>query len=142
MFLSQESSIIADSTVYHVGGSVISYGSPQKLYYNFRNNLILLLKNERSSRLLWLFPFRLVLDGVAGAHYFFTGRFKETFTIMKAHFHFYGSLGKWLKRRKEYKKLISHRNECGRMGSSIVWQFFALRKKTFPRLKWEPEKLK
>ena len=133
---------IADSTVYHVGGSVISYGSPQKLYYNFRNNLILLLKNERSSRLLWLLPFRLVLDGVAGAHYFFTGRFKETVTIMKAHFHFYGSLGKWLKRRKEYKKLISHRNECGRMGSSIVWQFFALRKKTFPRLKWEPEKLK
>jgi len=36
---------IGGSTVYHVGGSIISYGSPQKLYYNFRNNLILLIKN-------------------------------------------------------------------------------------------------
>jgi len=27
---------IAGSTVYHVGGSVISYGSPQKLFYNFQ----------------------------------------------------------------------------------------------------------
>ena len=37
---------IGQSTVFHVGGSVISYGSPQKLYYNFRNSLILLLKNS------------------------------------------------------------------------------------------------
>lgn len=132
---------IGDSTVYHVGGSVISYGSPQKLYYNFRNNLILLLKNEKTSRLLWLFPVRLVLDGIAGVQQLFSGNVTGMLTIIKAHFHFYGSLGKWLKRRKECKKLIDHRNECGRMDSSIVWQFFALRKKTFPKLNWQPKKL-
>lgn len=132
---------IADSTVYHVGGSVISYGSPQKLYYNFRNNLILLLKNEKASRLLWLFPLRFMLDGVAGVRLLLTGNFTETYTIIKAHFHFYGSLGKWLQRRKECKALVTHRNESGRMKASIVWQFFVLRKRTFPKLKWEPEKL-
>src|SRR5579875_3716988 len=57
---------IGKSIVYHVGGSVISYGSPQKLYYNFRNNLILLVKNEKGTKLMWLFPLRLLLDGVAG----------------------------------------------------------------------------
>lgn len=132
---------IADSTVYHVGGSVISYGSPQKLYYNFRNNLILLLKNEKTSRLVWLFPLRLILDGVAGVQLLLKGNLKGVLTIIKAHLHFYASLGKWLKRRKECKKLISHRNETGRMDRSIVWQFFALRKKTFPKLNWLPEKL-
>lgn len=132
---------IGQSTVYHVGGSVISYGSPQKLYYNFRNSLILLTKNERTSKLLWLFPLRLVLDGVAGLQMMAGGKFKETFTIIKAHFHFYGSIGKWLQRRKEAKKLITHRNISGIYGKSIVWQYFALRKKTFQKLNWTPDKL-
>jgi GT2 family glycosyltransferase len=132
---------IGQSTVYHVGGSVISYGSPQKLYYNFRNSLILLLKNEKTSRLIWLFPLRLILDGVAGLQMLAGGKFKEIATIIKAHFHFYGSLGKWLKRRKDGKKLITHRNEAGIYHRSIIWQYFALRKKTFPKLNWEPPTL-
>ncbi len=132
---------IGQSTVYHVGGSVISYGSPQKLYYNFRNSLVLLFKNEKTSRLLWLFPFRLMLDGVAGMQMLLSGKFKETATIIKAHFHFYGSIGKWLQRRKEAKKQITHRNKEGFYPKSIVWQYFALRKKNFDKLKWEPKRL-
>ncbi len=132
---------VGGSTVYHVGGSVISYGSPQKLYYNFRNNLILLLKNEKAGRLIWLFPLRLVLDGVAGLQMLAGGKFKETATIIKAHFHFYGSLRKWLRKRKEAKKQIAHRNEEGIFRKSIVWQYFALRKKTFPKLNFKPKRL-
>lgn len=133
---------IAQSTVYHVGGSVISYGSPQKLYYNFRNNLILLLKNEKSSKLIWLFPFRLILDGVAGFRLLLIGHFKETATIMKAHFHFYRSLGIWLQRRRDNKKFIKHRNEAAIYPRSIVWDYFLLRRKIFPKLKWQPPTLK
>ncbi len=132
---------IGQSTVYHVGGSVISYGSPQKLYYNFRNSLILLFKNEKASRLCWLFPLRLVLDGVAGAQMLFSGNFRGMFTIVKAHFHFYGSIRKWIHRRRQAQKHITHRNEKGIYPGSIIWQYFALRKKTFPKLKWEPERL-
>lgn len=132
---------IGGSTVYHVGGSVISYGSPQKLYYNFRNSLILLLKNERGSKLLWLFPLRLVLDGIAGVQMLLKGQFRETFTIVKAHFHFYGSIGKWWKRRKAAQKLVSHRNEEGLFRKSIVWQYFALKRKTFDKLDFHPRRL-
>lgn len=132
---------IGGSTVYHVGGSVISYGSPQKLYYNFRNSLILLLKNEKASRLLWLFPLRLVLDGIAGLQMLAGGKFKETATIVKAHFHFYGSLGKWMKKRKASQAVVTHRNEVGIYRRSIIWQYFALRKKTFPKLGYQPERL-
>ncbi len=132
---------IGQSTVFHVGGSVISYGSPQKLYYNFRNNLVLLLKNERAAKLAWLIPYRLVLDGVAGVKMLLSGDFRGTFTIIKAHFHFYGGLGKWLKKRKANKANITHRNEVGIFRKSIVWQYFALKKKTFDKLDWDTVKL-
>ncbi len=132
---------IGQSTVYHVGGSVISYGSPQKLYYNFRNSLILLTKNESSRKLLWLFPLRLILDGIAGLQMLFAGKPNGTFTIIKAHFHFYGSLGKWLQRRKEAKQLITHRNQSGIYRKSIVWQYFVLRKFVFTKLNWQPDRL-
>jgi hypothetical protein len=132
---------IGASTVFHVGGSVISYGSPQKLYYNFRNNLILLLKNERKSKLIWLFPLRLMLDGVAGLRLLLSGKPKETATIIKAHFHFYRSLGQWLNGRRENKKLIKKRNTEGIYPKSIVWNYFIGRKKLFPQLHWKPKNL-
>jgi GT2 family glycosyltransferase len=132
---------VAKSLVYHVGGSVISYGSPQKLYYNFRNNQILLLKNEKGSKLLWLFPLRLILDGVAGLRLLFTGNAKQTLTIIKAHFHFYRDLPKWLQRRRDNKKLIVRRNEEGIYPRSIVWDYFLLRKRKFSDLGWKPKRL-
>jgi len=132
---------IGQSTVFHVGGSVISYGSPQKLFYNFRNNLVLLLKNEKASKLLWLMPLRLVLDGIAGLQLLFSGNIKGFFTVIKAHFSFYAGLGKWLKKRKEAKKNINHPNTVGINTKSIIWQYFALKKKTFSRLNWPTKKL-
>jgi GT2 family glycosyltransferase len=132
---------IGGATVFHVGGSVISYGSPQKLYYNFRNSLVLLLKNEAGSKLLWLFPFRLVLDGVAGLQFLFQGKFKEIGIILKAHFHFYFHFGKWFKKRNAAKKMAFVRNKEGIYNHSIVWNYFALRKKTFDKLNYQPKRL-
>jgi GT2 family glycosyltransferase len=132
---------VGGSTVFHVGGSVISYGSPQKLFYNFRNSLILLLKNEEARKLLWLFPLRLVLDGVAGIQMLAGGKWKEMFTIIKAHFSFYRGLGNWYSKRKETKKIISVRNKTGLYHKSIIWQYFALRRKKFTQLEMEVKRL-
>jgi GT2 family glycosyltransferase len=129
------------STVYHVGGSVISYGSTQKLYYNFRNNLILLIKNEKGYKLTWLFPLRLVLDGIAGLRLLVTGQPKQTYTIIKAPFHCYREIGKWFRKRRENKQLITTRNEEGIYRRSIVWDYFLLRKKLFTQLGWKPKSL-
>lgn len=133
---------IGDSTVFHVGGSVISYGSPQKLFYNFRNSLILLLKNESWGRLLWLMPFRLVLDGVAGLHMLVQGQWVECRTVIKAHFSFYGSLGKWLRHRKAARKVLGTTpNNVSVYKGSIVWQYFFSGKKKFSDLDWKPRPL-
>ncbi|NCX95492.1 MAG: glycosyltransferase family 2 protein [Chitinophagia bacterium] len=132
---------IGASTVYHVGGSVISYGSTQKLFYNFRNNLITLLKNEKASKLLWLFPLRLALDGVAGLRLLLQGQFAHCFTIVKAHFSFYFSLGKWLRKRREAKKNEGIRNTDGIYPRSIVLDYFLRKKKKFTDLNWQPPSL-
>ena len=121
---------IGQSTVFHVGGSVISYGSPQKLFYNFRNNLVLLLKNEKASKLLWLMPLRLILDGIAGVQLLFSGNFIGFITVIKAHFSFYKNFNKFLKKRKKLQK-----KEDYNLHTSIVWQYFFLGRKKFEELK-------
>lgn len=132
---------IGSSTVYHVGGSIISYGSPQKLFYNFRNSLVLLLKNEKASRLLWLFPIRLILDGIAGLQYLLSGKFQSTLTIIKAHFSFYAGFWKWYRKRLKAQKWVTVRNKTGIYKGSIVWSYFALGKKIFTKLKYKPTRL-
>ncbi len=133
---------VAASTVYHVGGSVISYGSPQKTFYNFRNNLILLLKNDKASKLIWLLPLRLVLDGVAGIRFLMKGDFKNIAAIIKAHFNFYFTFSKWYKKRQLSKELITKRNEVGFFSKSIIVSYFLKSKKKFSELEITTVKIK
>jgi hypothetical protein len=102
----------------------------------------LLLKNERGSTLLWLFPVRLVLDGIAGLQALLKGKWRETGTIIKAHFHFYRKLGFWAWRRRENKKYITNRNETGLYRHSIIKDYFISNRKKFPQLNWKPKPLK
>ncbi|MDX1590890.1 MAG: glycosyltransferase family 2 protein [Balneolaceae bacterium] len=88
------------SVVYHLGGGSLPMGSPRKVYYNYRNSLIMLTKNLDR----FLFPkilFRLILDGIAGLRSLLQGRPGETWAIIRAHFSYYSRVGKSLKKRKQ-----------------------------------------
>jgi hypothetical protein len=122
------------STVYHIGGSVISYGSPQKIFYNYRNSLVLLLKNLPASKLWWLLPFRLILDGVSGLRSILKGDFKEVKAILRAHGSFYSTLPLWLKKRKVSQSLIKNPTLNGVYPKSIIWEYFANKKEKFTDL--------
>ena len=63
------------SVVYHVGGATLGYESPQKLFLNHRNNLLMIYKNMAGWRCFWTLWFRLNLDGVIGLSYLFTRGF-------------------------------------------------------------------
>jgi GT2 family glycosyltransferase len=128
---------VGASTVYHIGGSVISYGSPQKLYYNYRNSLVLLWKNVPLPQLLWLFPLRLVLDGVSGVQALLQGKFIDVLTIIKAHFHFYASIPKWTSKRKQIvRKENVYNNSPVIYRKSVVLDYFLRKKKYFTDLNW------
>ena len=123
-----------ESTVYHIGGSVISYGSPQKIFYNYRNSLVLLLKNLTTSTLCWLLPCRLILDGVSGVRAILKGDMKEVKAILKAHGSFYRQLPMWLGKRKATQRMVTQRNLNGIYPCSIIWQYFAKKKKNYSDL--------
>lgn len=89
-----------ESMVFHVGGGTLPKNSPRKTYLNFRNNFYLLFKNLVPSRFYPVFFVRLILDGVAGFKFLAEGSHKDSFAVVKAHFHFYFSIAKNRKKRK------------------------------------------
>lgn len=123
------------STVYHIGGSVISYGSPQKIFYNYRNSLVLLLKNLPGSRLWWLLPFRLILDGVSGGRALLKMDIKELKAIIRAHWSFFIHAGFWYKKRKINKQFWSSKANLKTIyPKSIIADYFLRGKKKYSDL--------
>ncbi len=93
------------SVVYHVGGGNLPYDHPQKVFLNFRNNLLTLIKNLPPQKLVQIFLSRLILDGLAGIMFLFQGKPLHTFSIIRAHFSVYMQLPVYLKsRHKPYLK--------------------------------------
>lgn len=78
-----------DSVVYHVGGATLQQGNPKKTFLNFRNSLLMLVKNLPKKTMFSVLFTRLILDGIAGVHFILQGKFSHCYAILKAHFHFY-----------------------------------------------------
>ena len=87
------------STVFHLGGGTLAEGSDRKFQLNFRNNLILLVKNDHRPfwwvSLLW----RMVLDGVSALKFVLDGKPRMVGVILKAHGEFWKTLGKTREKR-------------------------------------------
>ena len=80
------------STVYHLGGATLSNTNPHKTYLNFRNNLIMMVKNYNSTPQLVLSLFcRLILDGIAGLMFICKGQWRFCWAIVRAHWAFFAS---------------------------------------------------
>jgi len=122
------------STVYHLGGGTLSYDSPQKVYLNFRNNLWMLQKNLPKGYIFPMLLIRLLLDGVAAFKFLAGFSFSSFFAVLKAHFSFYRSLGKFRRKRESLlgNVVVSGHREIYRSG--LMWKFFILGKKKFSDL--------
>lgn len=93
----------SQTVVYHVGGATLQQGNPKKTYLNFRNSLLMMVKNLPKRGLFWVIFFRMILDGVAGIRFLAQGKFGHTFAILKAHFSFYCLSLKYLGKRKDFQ---------------------------------------
>ncbi len=125
---------VPKSTVYHVGGSIISYGSFSKIFHNYRNNLIMMVKNLSLGRLVILLPIRMMLDLVAAARGLLMRNFTEFRAIITAHFKFILGLNKWIKARKSARKLVEKPNLNGWYKRSLVVDVFIKGKSKFSEL--------
>ena len=125
------------ATVFHVGGGTLAYDTPRKAYLNFRNTLVTSFKNEHVTRLLWLLPVRLLLDGAAALLFLFQGKWGHIGSILHAHLHFYRKLPLWVDRRARRSNEIQAarvgppRTDCGRVADSIALHYYLLNHKRF-----------
>jgi GT2 family glycosyltransferase len=106
------------SVVYHLGGATLQQGNPRKTFLNFRNSLLMLVKNLPKSNLYQILLIRLVLDGVAGIQFFLKGKPLHTGAIVKAHFSFYSLFF------KNYKKRGNQQLPNYYITKSIIYRYF------------------
>ncbi|RZJ72888.1 glycosyltransferase family 2 protein [Flavobacterium sp.] len=119
---------VGNSTVFHVGGATLSEGSPKKTHLNFRNSLLMLVKNLPSGQILPKIFSRMLLDGIAAFRFLSQGKVNLFWQVFVAHLVFYKMLRiTYLKRqslqKKNYFKL-----------KSIVYAHFVVGRKTFKEL--------
>ena len=120
---------IGRSTVYHLGGATLSTANPQKTFYNFRNTLLVLVKNRGGAKVWWLIFQRLVLDAAAGLQFLLQGKISHFWAILRAHFSFYGFLPKFLQKRKKHANSLKYwKIKC------LVCKYFISKKRTFNNL--------
>lgn len=106
------------SVVYHVGGATLQQGSPQKTFLNFRNSLLMLVKNLPKRSLYSTLFIRMLLDGIAGLQFIVKGQFSQFLSILKAHYSFYTLFKKTYKKRNNFQCTKYYKVK------SIVYQYF------------------
>jgi len=120
---------IGNSTVFHVGGATLSAANSQKTFFNFRNTLLILLKNVAGAKVWFLIFIRLVLDGLAGIQFLFQGKWRHTLAIIKAHFSFYWLTPRFLQKRKKNDSKIKYY-----LTKSIVLGYYLRKNRIFKDL--------
>ena len=112
---------IPASTVYHVGGGALPKSSPRKTYLNFRNNLLLLVKNLPARRLWRVLIVRYSLDLFAAMMFLMKRQPANAAAVWSAHLHFLRLLPKFLKKRRALQQ-----REVGQVyGGSLIFAHFA-----------------
>ena len=121
---------VGTSTVYHVGGATLQETNPHKTFLNFRNSLLNVIKNVPKQWFLFVVFSRLILDGIAGIKFLIELRPIHTWAIVKAHLSVYKYFYKFLQKRKKLQKKYEYN-----LHTSIVWQYFVLKRRNFKNLR-------
>ena len=119
--------------VKHVGGGSLPTESPRKVYYNFRNSLIMLTKNYPAGKLPIVLLGKIFFDGLAGIKFLFEGKFENWISVNKAYLHFYKKLPHCLSVRgnmNTQKKAVL----VGFQPYSIVLNYYLFGNRTFSRV--------
>jgi len=119
-----------NSIVYHLGGGTLSYETSKKAYLNFRNNLIMITKNEKRIYLLLKLPLRFILDFTASLRFLiFKKSFMSFLSIIRAYIYLIINFPKYIiNKRKDIGNRSLIRNKI------IPVEYFLKGKKRFSDL--------
>ena len=124
--------------LYHKGAQTLNYGSSEKIFYNHRNSLILLLVHLAPLKLVYSFSFRFILELVTLMKYIFSFQFSSSIALIRAWFSIIKNVQYIINKRNN---LISNQfilsNKIDEIySSSIVVQYFLLKVRKFSELKF------
>ncbi len=119
----------APSKVLHVGGGTLGALSPQKTFLNFRNSLLVTVKNAPTLDAMRMVAARLFLDGLAGLLFLSRGQAAHCWAIVRAHGQFYRMFARFAFRPQQDAKGWP---KAGLYRGSIVWAYFAKKEKQIP----------
>ena len=131
--LGYEAWACGESMVYHVGGGTLHKSNPHKTFLNYRNSLFMLYKNLPANGLWAKLLLRLVLDGLSSVLFVKAGQWADVWAIIRAHFAFYGALGRLRQQRKALQP-ATQLTKLPVYKSSVVWAYFAKGKRKYSEL--------
>lgn len=118
------------SEVYHIGGGSLPQGDARKVYYNFRNSLLLLYKNLPDAEWKRVFAARSLLDAAAAARALAAGRPTESTAIMRA----YTDAHRMKDAYADDRPTAIDQTVLPSYGGSIVYDYFVRRRRRFSNL--------
>ena len=121
---------IGKANVYHVGGGTMQYGENRKNYLNFRNSLVMLIKNLPKKYFIFSLFLRFISDLFILIFSVLLFRFGLSFSILSAYYFNILNFRKSLSKRK--KGLVSYKYF---ICFSILINYYFLNKKTFSSIK-------
>ncbi len=136
---------VTASKIWHQGGGTLSAENPRKVYWNYRNNIFLLVKNLSFLNLIKLWAARIFLDSAALFAEIGKGKPKNSLAIIQAYFwilfHF---LLVWRKRQDVQKRRKINDSQIWNLmyPGSIVWEYFVRARKKFSELKYVDQLVK
>lgn len=119
------------SVVYHVGGGTLPKGG-RKIYLNFRNNLIMLVKNLTVGEKIWMLPLRIVLDWLFACKALLSKDISSCKAVLKAH----AGVMHWLIFQRK-NKVVKRKKLTFLQGvyrGSVVMDYFIRNKKLFSEI--------
>ena len=131
---------VPQQAVYHHAGFSLPAGKGRKVYLNYRNSLLMLLKNYQAGTLWRRLPLRIMFDGIAVFRFLRLGDVSGAWNVKMAYF--------WIvlhplrvarmRRRVQQQRLLDD-DAVDRVlfPGSIVWKHFKRGIATFSELEWE-----
>jgi hypothetical protein len=123
------------SVIYHLGGGSLEPMNPRKTYYNYRNNLVMLIRNLPKAGFVSTLFVRLILDGISAIPLALKGKWRHINAILRAHGYIYSNKRALMRKRSEetFQRINAH-NPHTVWPNSIILAYFVRGKRRYSEL--------
>jgi GT2 family glycosyltransferase len=120
---------LPQSTIYHVGGATLKMEHPQKTFFNFRNNLLMIYKNLPEKYYRKVMIYRFFTDYLAAFQFLLKGFPANAFSVWKARRDFSKQKNNYKTVRQENLKKTTVDLPTGIFKISLLWKYYVKREK-------------